>query len=63
MSTWEESRRSARVVLDDGRDLAVADGAVDEAGLVRLARGQRLSIELGADDGHGEVVTRVRLMG
>lgn len=60
---WEESRRAARVVLDDGRDLAVARGAVDEAGLVRLARGQRLSIELADDDGHGEVVTRVRLLG
>lgn len=60
---WEESRRAARVVLDDGRELAVADGAVDEAGLVRLARGQRLSIEVAADDGQGEVVTRVRLLG
>lgn len=60
---WEESRRAARVVLDDGRELAVADGAVDEAGLVRLARGQRLSIEVAADDGQCEVVTRVRLLG
>lgn len=61
---WDESRRSARVVLDDGRDLAVADGAVDEAGLVRLARGQRLSIDIAVDAEHGDqVVTRVRLLG
>jgi hypothetical protein len=61
---WDGRRRSARVVLDDGRDLAVADGVVDEAGLVRLARGQRLSIDLAPDvEAGGEVVTRVRLLG
>ena len=61
---WDGRRRSARVVLDDGRDLAVADGVVDEAGLVRLARGQRLSIDLAPDvEAGGEVVTWVRLLG
>jgi hypothetical protein len=61
---WDEELRSARVVLDDGRDLPVADGAVDESGLLRLARGQRLSIDLAADDEQaGSVVTRVRLLG
>jgi cold shock CspA family protein len=60
---WDERRRSARVVLDDGRDLPVADGAVDEAGLVRVVRGQRLSVELTADEHGDQLVSRVRLLG
>lgn len=69
VSGWDEQRRSAHVVLDDGRELPVAGGAVDEAGLVRLARGQRLTVELAhsaASDASGAgalVVERIRLLG
>ncbi len=62
VSMWDEQLRSARVVLDDGRELAVADGAVDEAGLVRLAHGQRVSIEL-TSSGEDQLVTRLGLLG
>jgi len=64
VSAWDERRRRAQVLLDDGRELPVPQRVVDEAGFVRLRLGQRLTVELA--DGLGEdggQVDRVRLLG
>lgn len=64
VSAWDERRRRAQVLLDDGRELPVPQRVIDEAGFVRLRLGQRLTVELadhlGEDDGQ---VDRVRLLG
>lgn len=60
VSRWDEGRREASVVLDDGRELPVVAGAIEAAGLVRLRLGQRLSVDLAAD---GRRVDAVQMHG
>jgi hypothetical protein len=64
VSAWDERRRRAQVLLDDGRELPVPQRVIDEAGFVRLRLGQRLTVELADHLGEdGGQVDRVRLLG
>lgn len=60
VSRWDEERREASVVLDDGREFPVVAGAIDTADLVRLRPGQRLSVDLAPD---GRRVDAVQMRG